>query len=110
MRVFAGWDFTEPDLDRSDFAAHGYANGVPMGGDLSAAPEGKVPAVLLRALRDIEGANLDRIQVVKGWLDAEGNKREKVYDVAWPGDREPGLAKASQNPVAPMISLLFQNG
>ena len=90
VRVFAGCDFSEADLDRSDFARHGYENGVPMGGDLSAAPEGKTPTLLIRALRDVDGANLDRVQVIKGWLNANGETQEKVYDVAWSGDRRPG--------------------
>jgi len=90
VRVFAGWDFTEDALDRSDFAKHGYDKGVPMGGDLTAAPEGKSPTFLIRALRDVDGANLDRIQIVKGWLDKDGKTQENVYDVAWSGDRKPG--------------------
>jgi hypothetical protein len=61
-----------------------------MGGDLSQAPQGKAPAFVIRALRDVDGANLDRIQVVKGWLEADGELQEKVYDVVWSGDREPG--------------------
>jgi Protein of unknown function (DUF3604) len=61
-----------------------------MGGDLSASPEGKAPAFVIRALRDADGANLDRIQVVKGWMDAKGELKEKVYDVVWSGDRKPG--------------------
>lgn len=90
VRVFGGFDFTEQDLVRSDFAKHGYDNGVPMGGDLKAAPSGKAPTFLIRAVRDPDGANLDRIQVVKGWLDGGGKLQEKVYDVAWSGDRKPG--------------------
>jgi Protein of unknown function (DUF3604) len=90
VRVFAGFDFAKTDLERSDFAEHGYAKGVPMGGDLKAAPAGKAPALLIRALRDADGANLDRIQVVKGWRDAAGKLHEKVYDVAWSGTRKPG--------------------
>ena len=90
VRVFAGCDFSEADLDRSDFARHGYENGVPMGGDLSAAPERKTPTLLIRALRDVDGANLDRVQVIKGWLNANGETQEKVYDVAWSGGRRPG--------------------
>jgi hypothetical protein len=89
VRVFAGWDFTPKDLGRSDFAAQGYARGVPMGGDLKSAPAGKVPTFLVRALRDPDGANLDRIQIVKGWLDAKGQAQEKVYDVAWSDNRKP---------------------
>jgi len=82
VRVFGGFDFGEADLDRSDFAAHGYAKGVPMGGDLAAAPDGASPGFLVRALRDPDGANLDRIQVIRGWLDAEGQTHERIYDVA----------------------------
>ena len=89
VRVFAGWDFKPDDIQRSDFAEYGYSKGVPMGGDLSKAPEGKVPSFLVRTLRDPDGANLDRIQIVKGWLDQDGNPKEKVYDVVWSGDREP---------------------
>ena len=80
VRVFAGSDFVESDLARSDFAAHGYANGVPMGGDLSGLTE--APKLLIRALRDPDAANLDRVQVIKGWLDADGETQERVYDVA----------------------------
>jgi len=89
VRVFAGWDFGEDEVVRPDFVAEGYARGVPMGGDLSAAPEGKSPTIMVRALRDPDGANLDRIQIVKGWLDKDGKTHEKVYDVAWSGDRKP---------------------
>lgn len=89
VRVFAGWDFNEDDLNRSDFARHGYEIGVPMGGDLTGAAQGKVPTMLIRAIRDPDGANLDRIQVIKGWLDSEGKTHEQVYDVAWSGDRQP---------------------
>ena len=90
VRVFGGFDFAARDLERSDLAEVGYARGVPMGGDLKAAPVGKAPSFLIRALRDADGANLDRVQVVKGWLDATGTTHEKVYDVAWSGDRKPG--------------------
>jgi hypothetical protein len=61
-----------------------------MGGDLRAAPRGASPRFMVRALRDPDGANLDRIQIVKGWLQADGTLEEKVYDVAWAGDRAPG--------------------
>jgi hypothetical protein len=90
VRVFGGFDFNAKDLDRSDFAEQGYARGVPMGGDLKAAPAGKAPNFVIRALRDADGANLDRVQVIKGWLDAAGKTHEKVYDVAWSGNRKPG--------------------
>ena len=82
VRVFAGWNFSKEDLVRSDFAQHGYANGVPMGGDLAGAPQGKAPTFLIRTIRDVDGANLDRIQIVKGWLDRDGKTHEKIFDLA----------------------------
>ena len=90
VRVFGGWDFEEKEVVRPDFAAQGYARGVPMGGDLTNGPENKAPTFMVRAMRDPDGANLDRIQIVKGWLDKAGNTHEKVYDAAWSGDRTPG--------------------
>ena len=87
VRVFAGFDFDESDVLRPDFAKTGYLGGVPMGGDLWAAPEGRAPRLMIRALRDPDGANLDRIQVVKGWLDSSGELHERVYDVACSDDR-----------------------
>jgi hypothetical protein len=84
VRVFAGYDFEESDLPRSDFAAHGYLNGVPMGGELVSG-DGRAPRMLIRVLRDPDGANLDRVQVVKGWLNADGTTSERVYDVACGG-------------------------
>jgi hypothetical protein len=82
VRVFASWDFTADEVDRPDFAAAGYKRGVPMGGDLRTAPAGQSPTFMMRALRDVDGANLDRIQIIKGWLDAQGQTHERVYDVA----------------------------
>ena len=90
VRVFAGWKYQESDLDRSDFAEHGYDNGVPMGGDLSDAPKGKAPSLLIRAVRDADGANLDRVQVIKGWSDKDGQTHEKIYDVAVSDHRKIG--------------------
>ena len=85
VRVFAGWDFVEADVQRPDFAKIGYLGGVPMGGDLSKAPDDKAPKLMIRALRDPDGANLDRVQVIKGWLDGAGKLHERVYDVAVSG-------------------------
>ncbi len=82
VRVFSGFDFSAEDLQRSDFAAHGYAAGVPMGGDLKKAPDGKAPSFLVQAIRDPDGANLDRVQIIKGWLDGDGKTQERVYDIA----------------------------
>jgi hypothetical protein len=82
VRVFAGWDFEEKDVQLPDFAYQGYLRGVPMGGDLRGGIEGVEPTFVVRALRDPNGANLDRIQIVKGWLDGAGELHERVYDVA----------------------------
>jgi hypothetical protein len=92
VRFFGGWDFDAKDAQTRSPAIAGYTKGVPMGGDLHEAPAGKAPSFLAAALRDPMGANLDRIQIVKGWLDAKGEVQEKVYDVVW-GDadkRKPG--------------------
>jgi hypothetical protein len=89
VRFFGGWDFEARDAQDRMPARVGYAKGVPMGGDLRQAPAGKAPSFLVAALKDPIGANLDRIQVIKGWMDAKGELQEKVYDVAWSGDRKP---------------------
>ena len=89
VRFFGGWDYTAQDLNSRQPAFRGYEKGVPMGGDLRARSSGDAPTFMVYALRDVIGANLDRIQIVKGWLDAKGNTHEKVYDVAWSTGREP---------------------
>lgn len=81
LRFFGGWDFAKDDVDRWDFAENGYHKGVPMGGDLSAAPTNKAPTFLLRAVKDPNGVELSRLQIVKGWVDADGVSRESVHDV-----------------------------
>ena len=89
VRFFGGWEFDTKDANNRLPATVGYAKGVPMGGDLTA-PKGKdAPTFLVAALKDPIGGNLDRIQIIKGWLDAKGELHEKVYDVAWSGDRKP---------------------
>ena len=90
VRFFGGFDFDDADANTRSPAIAGYTKGVPMGGDLGPAPAGKAPTFLVAALKDPIGANLDRYQIVKGWLDAAGEVHEKVYDVAWSGDRKPG--------------------
>ena len=82
VRLFAGWDYTEGTLQRPDFVKVAYQQGVPMGGDLAAAAKGASPKILVQALRDPDGANLDRVQIIKGWVDASGKTHEKIYDVA----------------------------
>jgi len=90
VRFFGGWDFAAEDAQSRSPAVAGYSKGVPMGGDLQSAPAGKSPTFLVAALKDPIGANLDRIQVIKGWLDKSGAVQEQIYDVAWGGDRSPG--------------------
>ncbi len=82
VRLFGGWNFEPADLARQDWVAHGYANGVPMGGELGPAQDGRAPSFIISALKDPRGANLDRVQVIKGWLDAGGATHERIYDVA----------------------------
>jgi hypothetical protein len=88
VRLFGGWEFTADDIDNREPAFVGYEKGVPMGGDLPASTTGKPPTFMVYALRDAEGANLDRIQMVKGWIK-DGQTHEKVYDGVWSGDRKP---------------------
>ena len=90
VRFFGGWDFDANDAQTRMPAEAGYAKGVPMGGDLREAPAGKAPTFIAAALKDPLSGNLDRIQVIKGWVDAKGELHEKIYDVAWTGDRKPG--------------------
>jgi len=99
LRLFAGWAYIPTDAQSPDLATLGYAGGVPMGGELSGpGTTGGGIRLLVSAMKDPKHANLDRVQIVKGWLDAEGNSREKVYDVAWSGDRQPA-ADGSLPPV-----------
>ena len=89
VRFFGGWDFTADDALSRLPAGVGYAKGVPMGGDLRKSPGAKSPSFLVAAMKDPYSGNLDRIQIVKGWLDKDGNAQEKVYDAVWSGDRKP---------------------
>ena len=90
VRFFGGWEFDANDAHSRSPARAGYAKGVPMGGDLRTAPDGKSPSFILAALKDPRSGNLDRVQIIKGWLDGRGELNEKVYDVAWSGDRTRG--------------------
>jgi hypothetical protein len=74
-------------VERQDFARQGYARGVPMGGDLKKAPKGKAPTLMIRAMRDPDNANLDRVQIIKGWLDKKGKTHERIYDVVCSDNR-----------------------
>jgi len=88
VRFFGGYEFSSEDMNQN-MVQNGYSKGVPMGGDLSEG-EGKTPTFLVYALMDPDRGSLDRIQIVKGWLNEDGSLDEKVYDVVWSGDRQPG--------------------
>ena len=90
VRLFGGWEYPADAHQRADMVELGYEGGVPMGGDLTDAPAGRAPAFLVWAAKDPENAHLDRIQIVKGWLDADGAVRERIYDVAWSDGRAMG--------------------
>jgi len=107
--MFGGWDFTDQDLNSRMPAVVGYQKGVPMGSDLRVMPKGaKAPRFMVYALRDPIGANLDRIQIVKGWLNADGATEEKVYDVAWSDNRVPG-ANGKLPPVGNTVDVANAN-
>lgn len=89
LRVFGSFGFAAEDAEAMNIAPIGYAKGVPMGDSLSAAPTGQPIQLLIDATRDPLGANLDRVQVIKGWIDENGETHEQIHDVAWAGERAP---------------------
>ncbi|MBT8120054.1 MAG: DUF3604 domain-containing protein [Gammaproteobacteria bacterium] len=99
VRFFGGWDYAADEVYRPDAVQIGYDRGVPMGGDLPAAPKDKkAPVFMVGALKDPWSGNLDRIQIVKGWLDEKGNMQERIYDVAC-ADRKITKDKQCDGPV-----------
>jgi hypothetical protein len=105
VRVFGGWEFKEGDDKRSDYVDLGYDKGVPMGGELHTAEQGKSPSFIVTALGDPMGANLDRLQMIKGWLDREGKLHEKVYDIAWSDNRKPDSMTDKLPPVGNTVNV-----
>jgi hypothetical protein len=105
VRVFAGWDFKAEEILEGDFVAQGYRRGVPMGGTLIEAPEGAAPSFMIRALRDPDGANLDRVQIIKGWLDNKGETQERIYDVAVSDGRQIGSDGRARDPVGNTVHI-----
>ena len=104
VRFFGGWDYSESDAVRPNLAEIGYAKGVPMGGDLTAAPKSKAPSFLIRAVKDPDGANLDRVQVIKGWYEGDGKLHEKIYNVALSDGRKENR-KGKVNPVGSTVDV-----
>jgi hypothetical protein len=105
VRVFSGWNFKADEVERHDFARAGYARGVPMGGDLTKAPKGKTPTFMIRALRDPDNANLDRVQIIKGWVDNKGKTHERIYDVAVSDGRKIGPDGRCKTPVGSTVNI-----
>ena len=105
VRFFGGWDFEASDANTRQPAEVGYAKGVPMGGDISQAPKGKSPTFLIGALKDPLGANLDRVQIVKGWVDSEGELQERVYDVVVSDGREINEEGRCRTPVGNTVDI-----
>jgi hypothetical protein len=109
VRFFGGWEFSDNDLRSRAPAFIGYEKGVPMGGDLTKTPKGKAPNFMVYALRDPIGANLDRIQIIKGWLDKKGKTQERIYDVAVSGGRKIGKDGRCKKPVGNTVDLEAAN-
>ena len=109
LRFFGGWEYTDNDLRSRTPAFIGYQKGVPMGGDLTRASKGKAPNFMIIALRDPIGANLDRVQIIKGWLDKNGKTHEKIYDVAVSDSRTIGKDGRCKTPVGNTVDLEAAN-
>lgn len=104
VRVFGGWDFDAADLGAADLAKPGYDRGVPMGGELGNASEGGSPRFLIQAMKDPASANLDRIQIIKGWIDEDGTPHERIHDVVGGGERTRG-ANGKLSPVGNTVDM-----
>ena len=105
VRFFGGWNFTDADAVAGDVATVGYAKGVPMGGDLPPGSRSNAPNFLIAALKDSMGANLDRVQVIKGWLDADGKTHERIYDVAVSDGRSIGVDGRTHDKVGNTVNV-----
>jgi len=111
QRLARGYGFDAGDAGADDIAAVGYAGGVPMGSDLTSAPRGRSPQLLIHAAMDPLSGNLDRVQVIKGWVDANGDSHERIYEAAWSGDRRLG-SDGKLPPVGNTVDLatgMFEN-
>ena len=103
VRFFGGWDFTADDL-KANMVKAGYTRGVPMGADLKPGT-GKVPRFIVSALKDPMGGNLDRAQMIKGWVDTDGKLHEKIYDVIWSEPARRKLTGGRLTPVGDTVNL-----
>ena len=105
VRFFGGWEFTENDARGRNPGFAGYEKGVPMGGDLSTPSDGGSPSLLVAALKDPLSGNLDRIQVIKGWMDSQGALHERIYDVAVSDGRTIGGDGRCRTPVGKTVDI-----
>ena len=105
VRLFGGWDFTQTDLDRPNWVEIGYSKGVPMGGDLGSRTGASAPTFLVSALKDPHGANLDRVQIVKGWTTLGGETAERVYEVALSDGRKVSRRTGKAPPVGSTVDV-----
>ncbi len=105
VRFFGGWDFNPQDMADPDYVQLGYQKGVPMGGDLVTADKDRVPRFMVAAIKDPEGPNLDRIQIIKGWTTRNGESHEKVYDVAWSAHRKIDTGTGKLQPVGSTVDV-----
>jgi hypothetical protein len=106
VRLFAGWDYPQGLTADADFIARAYAGGVPMGGELHAQADATAtPEIAVMATRDPAGANLDRIQIIKGWLDADGALHERIHEVAWAGERSPDPVTGKLAPIGSTVDV-----
>ena len=105
VRFFGGWGFDASDARSGDLAAAGYRKGVPMGATLATRGAAKAPSFLIAAAKDPGSGNLDRVQVIKGWVDGAGAQHEKIYDVVWSGDRKPDAATGKLSPIGNTVDV-----
>jgi len=106
VRFFGGWEYGKNDVHQNNMVDIGYAKGVPMGGDLATKPKNKkVPVFMLSALKDPNAANLDRIQIVKGWIDKDNKRHERIYDVAVSDGRKIGSDGRCKTPVGDTVNV-----
>jgi hypothetical protein len=106
VRFFGGWDYEADEVFRPDAVSIGYRKGVPMGGDLASRPAGKkAPVFMVGALKDPWSGNLDRVQIVKGWIDDAGERQERIYDVAVSDGRKIGTDGRCRTPVGNTVDV-----
>jgi len=104
VRVFGGWEYADNAAEGSDWVENAYKHGVPMGSDLPPLKAGAAPSFIVWAVKDPTSGNLDRVQIVKGWAQ-DGQSFEKIYDVAWAGDRKPDFLTGKIPPIGSTVNL-----